>query len=51
MDNDILFASDPNWGESTWQIWRVGLDGQFVLLETDMGTTNGIEVSPDNKTL
>lgn len=51
MDNDILFASDPNWGESTGQIWRVGLDGQFVLLETDMGTTNGIEVSPDNKTL
>lgn len=51
MDNDIVFASDPNWKESTGQIWRVGLDGQFVLLETDMGTTNGIEVSPDNKTL
>lgn len=51
MDNDILFASDPNWAESTGQIWRVGLDGQFVLLESDMGTTNGIEVSPDNRTL
>ncbi len=51
MDNDILFASDPNWQESTGQLWRVGLDGQFVLLESDMGTTNGIEVSPDNRTL
>ncbi|AEL25735.1 SMP-30/gluconolactonase/LRE family protein [Cyclobacterium marinum] len=51
MDNDIVFASDPNWKESTGQIWRVGLDGQFVLLEADMGTTNGIEVSPDNRTL
>jgi sugar lactone lactonase YvrE len=51
MDNDILFASDPNWKNSTGQIWRVGTDGKFVLLESDMGTTNGIEVSPDNKTL
>lgn len=51
MDNDIVFASDPNWKESKGQIWRVGLDGQFVRLEADMGTTNGIEVSPDNKTL
>ncbi|MFC4870522.1 SMP-30/gluconolactonase/LRE family protein [Negadavirga shengliensis] len=51
MDNDIIFASDPNWKNSTGQIWRVGTDGKFVLLESDMGTTNGIEVSPDNKTL
>ncbi|SHN24211.1 Sugar lactone lactonase YvrE [Cyclobacterium lianum] len=51
MDNDILFASDPNWGESTGQIWRIGPDAQFELLESGMGTTNGIEVSPDNKTL
>jgi len=51
MDNDIVFASDPNWKNDTGQIWRVGLDGKFVLLESDMGTTNGIEVSPDNKTL
>lgn len=51
MDNDILFASDPDWKNSKGQIWRVGTDGKFVLLESDMGTTNGIEVSPDNKTL
>ena len=51
MDNDILFASDPDWENSKGQIWRIGLDGNFTLLEGDMGTTNGIEVSPDNKTL
>ncbi len=49
--NDIIYASDPNWGESTGQIWRVDTDGQVTLLEADMGTTNGIEVSPDEKVL
>ena len=49
--NDILYASDPNWGASTGQIWRVDTDGAVTLLEADMGTTNGIEVSPDEKVL
>ena len=49
--NDILYASDPNWGASTGQIWRVDTDGTVILLEADMGTTNGIEVSPDEKVL
>lgn len=49
--NGVIFASDPNWKESTGRIWRVGLDGKFVLLEDNMGTTNGIEVSPDERTL
>ena len=49
--NDILYASDPNWGVSTGQIWRVDTDGKVTLLEADMGTTNGIEVSPDEKVL
>lgn len=47
----VLFASDPNWKESTGNIWRIDLDGSIILLESDMGTTNGIEVSPDEKTL
>ncbi|GIV77884.1 SMP-30/gluconolactonase/LRE family protein [Litorilinea aerophila] len=51
MANDILFASDPNWAESWGQIWRVDVDGRVTLLETGMGTTNGIEVSPDERTL
>jgi sugar lactone lactonase YvrE len=48
--NDRMFASDPNWKESTGQLWRVE-NGQFYLLSKDMGTTNGVEVSPDEKTL
>jgi sugar lactone lactonase YvrE len=51
MSNGILFASDPNWAKSTGQLWRINQNGEVVLLEKDMGTTNGIDVSPDNKTL
>lgn len=51
MDNGILFATDPSWADSTGKLWRVGADGKFVELESEMGTTNGVEVSPDNKTL
>jgi len=47
---DRLFASDPNWKESTGRIWRIDTDGKFTMLDS-MGTTNGIEVSPDNKYL
>lgn len=49
--NDILYASDPNWGESTGQLWRVDTESKVTLLESDMGTTNGIEVSPNEKVL
>ena len=48
--DDRLFASDPNWKNSTGNIWKVE-DGRFYLLSENMGTTNGIEVSPDKKTL
>jgi sugar lactone lactonase YvrE len=46
-----LFASDPNWKEGTGQLWRIDTDGSVHLLEQGMGTTNGIELSPDEKTL
>ena len=46
-----LWASDPNWKESTGQVWRIDADGTVTLVAPDMGTTNGIEVSPDGKTL
>ncbi|CAD5258229.1 MULTISPECIES: SMP-30/gluconolactonase/LRE family protein [unclassified Imperialibacter] len=46
-----LFASDPNWGDKTGQIWRIEPDGSTVLLDSAMGTTNGIALSPDEKTL
>jgi len=46
-----LFASDPNWKDQTGKIWRIDADGKMFLLANDMGTTNGIELSPDEKTL
>jgi sugar lactone lactonase YvrE len=46
-----LFASDPNWKTKTGQIWRIDTAGKVTLAAPDMGTTNGIEVSPDGKTL
>jgi gluconolactonase len=51
MRNGILFASDPNWKESTGQVWRINRDGSTQLLASNMGTTNGVEVSPDEKRL
>ncbi|MET6999068.1 SMP-30/gluconolactonase/LRE family protein [Chitinophaga defluvii] len=48
---DQLFASDPNWKAQTGQIWRIDKGGKPVLLEANMGTANGIELSPDEKTL
>ena len=49
--SDIIFASDPNWAGSWGQIWRIDPDGVVTLLETDMGTTNGIEVGPNEDIL
>ncbi|MBA4062980.1 MAG: gluconolactonase [Isosphaera sp.] len=46
-----IFASDPDWGKNTGQVWRVGTDGKATKVATDLGTTNGIEVSPDGKTV
>ena len=46
-----LFASDPNWKEKTGQLWRIDTDGAVTRLAENMGTTNGIEVSPDGKKL
>lgn len=48
---DRIYASDPNWKESKGRIWRIGLDGKTTLLEDNMGTTNGVEVSPDDNRL
>ncbi len=46
-----LYASDPDWGKGTGQVWRIDTGGRTHLEAPDMGTTNGIEVSPDGKTL
>ncbi|QKX07239.1 SMP-30/gluconolactonase/LRE family protein [Aquimarina sp. TRL1] len=47
----ILYASDPDWKEGTGNVWKITKENGFELLEANMGTTNGIEVSPDGKKL
>jgi len=49
--NGTLYASDPNWKAKTGQLWRIDPDGKTTRLAADMGTTNGVEVSPDGKRL
>lgn len=50
-DDGTLWASDPNWKEGTGQVWRIDADGATTRVASNMGTTNGVEVSPDGKTL
>ncbi len=49
--DDVLWASDPDWGKSAGQLWRIDRQGKVAKVAADMGTTNGIEVSPDGKIL
>ncbi len=51
MANGIIFVSDPNWSKNSGQLWRIDANGTTILLDGTMGTTNGITLSPDNKTL
>lgn len=50
-EQGVLFASDPDWKNNSGQIWRIEQAGSSTLLEKNMGTTNGIEVSPDQRFL
>lgn len=47
----FLYASDPNWKMNTGQLWLIRSDRATFCLEKNMGTTNGIEVSPNGKFL
>lgn len=49
--NGFIYLSDPNWEKSTGNLWLVNKKQKIQLLEENMGTTNGVEVSPDGKTL
>ena len=49
--NGTLYASDPSWEKSTGQLWKIDTAGKVTRVAHDMGTTNGVEVSPDGKTL
>ncbi len=46
-----LYASDPDWAASTGRIWKMDTQGKVSLVASDIGTCNGIEVSPGGKWL
>jgi hypothetical protein len=52
-----IYASDPHWRRRDGQVWRIapGPDGTgrgaVMSSERKMGTTNGIDLSPDERTL
>jgi len=46
-----LWASDPNWKTGSGQVWRIDRAGQVTLAAPNLGTANGIEVSPDGHSL
>ena len=47
---DRLYASDPDWKSGKGRIWKIDNNGEVSFLDS-LGTANGIEVSPDEKTL
>lgn len=47
----VIYASDPKWADNTGNLWKIATDGTVTLLEANMGTTNGVEVSTDEKHL
>lgn len=49
--NGVIFSSDPDWKNRKGQLWRIETDGSSSLVEKDMGTTNGVEISPDQTRL
>jgi gluconolactonase len=46
-----LWASDPDWKQGTGQVWRIDTNRRVTRVASGMGTTNGIDVSPDGRTL
>ena len=49
--NGMFYASDPDWRSGSGQLWRILPYGKATLLETGMGTTNGVEVGPKGDVL
>jgi sugar lactone lactonase YvrE len=56
-DDGTIYASDPHWKHHDGQIWRVSKSaggnvvGEKMTADRRMSTTNGIDLSPDGKTL
>ena len=49
--NGSIYLSDPDWANGSGNLWRVLPDRTIEALETGMGTTNGITLSPDSRYL
>ncbi|MFB9261705.1 SMP-30/gluconolactonase/LRE family protein [Bradyrhizobium erythrophlei] len=55
--DDTIYASDPNWKGRSGRIWRIArtadgsVHGEVMEAPRAMGTTNGIDLSPDGKRL
>ncbi|MCE3606077.1 SMP-30/gluconolactonase/LRE family protein [Massilia sp. P8910] len=47
----VIYASDPDWKNNTGRVWRIDPDGKVTLAADQLGTANGIDVSPDGRTL
>jgi len=47
----VLFASDPSWSNGNGQLWRIDPDGTITRVAHSLGTTNGLDLSPDGRTL
>ncbi|GMH35046.1 hypothetical protein BSKO_02914 [Bryopsis sp. KO-2023] len=47
----ILFATDPNFENNNGSLWRIMPDGDVTVLEEGLGTTNGVEVNPEETIL
>ena len=41
-----IYTSDPDWESGTGHVWMADKEGDLHKVAADMGTTNGIEVSP-----
>jgi signal peptidase len=56
-NDGTIYASDPNWKGRSGRIWRIArtadgsVQGQVMTAPRTMGTTNGIDLSPDGNTL
>ncbi|MGJ5095015.1 SMP-30/gluconolactonase/LRE family protein [Bradyrhizobium oligotrophicum] len=52
-----IYASDPNWKARSGRIWRIAksadgtMQGEAMAAPRAMGTANGIDLSPDGRTL
>lgn len=47
----VIYLSDPNWTQNNGNLWMVLPGGKVILVESEMGTTNGVEITRDGTKL